>query len=334
LLTQFLSRRVQDITPSSDEQALVQGFCTKVATVVENMILTGEGKELMLDEVRAVGSQKKGTSLSGCTTADLVVLLREIPSASLASKLATKVMDVLNSAQEEGKEEQQEGTIVLKNVSNNLFELESPKNVVTRVYVTTTADKVYGMPPRDVVDTKPYEEALRMIRHIRWWDDHTSHLKSVRSLVRILKDMQRHVPGLKHLNPWYIELLSNCAVIPLIGDEPLSLVDGFKRVWQLLAAGLFLPGSIGIPDPCEESDCGVHENLSLQECDELTRNAQMILQMLHFGAYREVLAVDGATPVKFTEPYSFGSVTLNVPVPAYEKLSVPSQEPQEAQQQA
>jgi len=37
---------------------------------------------------------------------------------------------------------------------------------------------------------------------------------------------------------------------------------------------------------------------------------------------------------EFTEPYSFGSVTLNVPVPAYEKLSVPSQEPQEAQQQA
>jgi len=31
-----------------------------------------------------------------------------------------------------------------------VFELESPKNVVTRVYVTTTADKVYGMPPRDV----------------------------------------------------------------------------------------------------------------------------------------------------------------------------------------
>ena len=40
-------------------------------------------------------------------------------------------------------------------------------------------------------------------------------------------------------------------MIPLIGDEPLSLVDGFKRIWELLSAGLFLPGSIGIPDPCE-----------------------------------------------------------------------------------
>ena len=40
-------------------------------------------------------------------------------------------------------------------------------------------------------------------------------------------------------------------MIPLVGDEPLSLVDGFKRIWELLSAGLFLPGSIGIPDPCE-----------------------------------------------------------------------------------
>ena len=140
---------------SPPSQALVQGFCTKVATVVENMILTGEGEELvraislgylrssshillsfslfsdppaspscplslssltllplppaspaflflpfsfftsllfsnffvpflpslqMLDEVRAAGSQKKGTSLAGCMTADLIVLLREIPT--------------------------------------------------------------------------------------------------------------------------------------------------------------------------------------------------------------------------------------------------------------
>ncbi len=24
---------------------------------------------------------------------------------------------------------------------------------------------------------KPFEDALRMIRHAKWWEDHTSHLK-------------------------------------------------------------------------------------------------------------------------------------------------------------
>lgn len=35
-------------------------------------------------------------------------------------------------------------------------------------------------------------------------------LCSVRSLVRILKDMQKHVPGLQHLDSWYIQLLVCC----------------------------------------------------------------------------------------------------------------------------
>ena len=36
---------------------------------------------------------------------------------------------------------------------------------------------------------------------------------SVRSLVRILKDMQRHVPGLQHLEPWYIQMLVSGTVL-------------------------------------------------------------------------------------------------------------------------
>ena len=27
------------------------------------------------------------------------------------------------------------------------------------------------------VDMKPFEDALRMIRHSKWWEDHTYHLK-------------------------------------------------------------------------------------------------------------------------------------------------------------
>lgn len=39
---------MQEVTPSAEEQSLVQGLCTKVSTVMENMIVTGEGEELVL----------------------------------------------------------------------------------------------------------------------------------------------------------------------------------------------------------------------------------------------------------------------------------------------
>jgi hypothetical protein len=38
---------VQEVTPSAEEQSHVQGLCTKVSTVMENMIVTGEGEELV-----------------------------------------------------------------------------------------------------------------------------------------------------------------------------------------------------------------------------------------------------------------------------------------------
>eukprot|EP00731_Ephydatia_muelleri_P017222 Em0010g320a len=44
------------------------------------MILTGEGENLVLDEIRLVGSHKKGDALAGNMVADLVVLLREVPT--------------------------------------------------------------------------------------------------------------------------------------------------------------------------------------------------------------------------------------------------------------
>ena len=31
----------------------------------------------------------------------------------------------------------------------------------------------------------------------------------------------------------------------------MPVAQSYKRIFQLLSAGLFLPGSIGIPDPCE-----------------------------------------------------------------------------------
>jgi hypothetical protein len=43
----------------------------------------------------------------------------------------------------------------------------------------------------------------------------------------------------------------------------------FKRVLQLLSAGLFLPGSVGIPDPCEVGNVRVHTVMSLEQQDQV-----------------------------------------------------------------
>lgn len=45
----------------------------------------------MLDEVRGVGPQKKGTALAGNTTSDLVILMKNVPTEANVSNTMQKV---------------------------------------------------------------------------------------------------------------------------------------------------------------------------------------------------------------------------------------------------
>ena len=62
IFLQLLTKRVQDITQSMEEQAVVQNFFTKVHTVVQNMILTGDGEELVSMFLVGGGGEREGGS--------------------------------------------------------------------------------------------------------------------------------------------------------------------------------------------------------------------------------------------------------------------------------
>ena len=47
---------------------------------------------------------------------------------------------------------------------------------------------------------------------------------SVRSLVRILKKMRGHVPGLSNLNVWYIELLVSIVLLGGISNTNIDYI--------------------------------------------------------------------------------------------------------------
>ena len=53
--------------------------------------------------------------------------------------------------------------------------LESKIKVM--IIVIIVIDQLSNTTLYAVADMKPFEDALRMIRHSKWWEDHTSHLK-------------------------------------------------------------------------------------------------------------------------------------------------------------
>jgi interleukin enhancer-binding factor 2 len=121
-----------------------------------------------------------------------------------------------------------------------------------------------------------------------------SHYKfSIKVLIRLLKDIRTRFEGLVPLNPWIIDLIAHYAVMNNPKREPLSLMVAFKRVFQLISAGFFLPGSAGIIDPCEQSVTRVHTVMTLEQQDMVCYTFQTLLRILSHGGYKQIIGIEG-----------------------------------------
>lgn len=323
--TDALLKRHTDLTPTSAEQASILALVTKVQGILDNLVIAPAGFEAAtLEEVRQVGSFKKGTMMAGRNVADIVVMFKTLPTKEAVTALANKVSEELKS-----QEPHEEAVPPRKRVAQN-----TPKTIVSllpnetgfqvnsgdasvQCLVTTIPPNLKKLDTDLHLDGKMMNGRLAAIRHARWFEENGQH-SSVKVLIRLLRDLKCRFEGFSPLTPWIIDLLAHFAVVNNPSRQPLPINQAFKRALQMLAAGFFLPGSVGITDPCEQGTIRVHTVMTLEQQDQVCFTSQTLLRVLSHGGYKQILGMEGNASIA-TEMSVWEGVMVTPSDKAYEK---------------
>ncbi|XP_028138073.1 interleukin enhancer-binding factor 2 homolog [Diabrotica virgifera virgifera] len=288
--TQALLKRNADLSPTPGEQTAILNLVTKIQTVLDNLVVApGNFDACQLDEVRQVGSFKKGTMIAGHNIADIVVILKTLPTREAVEALGNKVRDDLRNLMK--NEIVQKGEQLAHTTNERGIEIRNAFACV-RVMVTTLHHNIRKLDPEIHLDQKIMLSHLAAIRHSRWFEENARH-SSIKVLIRLLRDVRSRNEGFEPLTPWMLDLLAHFAIMHNPSRQALPLNVAFRRVFQLLAAGLFLPGSAGITDPCEGVSLRIHTTMSLEQQDICCLTAQSVVRVLAHGGYKHILGLEG-----------------------------------------
>ncbi|KAK6635435.1 hypothetical protein RUM44_000686 [Polyplax serrata] len=281
--TNALMQRNSDLTPKPQEQTAILNLVNKIQAVLDNLVVApGSFESCQLEEVRQVGPFKEGTMLTKENVAEIVVILKTLPTKEAVEALSHKLKEEL---------QKQDPNEFLKFTLNEQgFDVEGNAAVV-RILIATIGLNLRKLEPDLHLDAKIMHSHHAAIRHSRWMEENAHH-SSIKVLIRLLRDLRNRFEGLQSLTQWQIDLLAHSSIMNNPSRQTLPINIAFRRVLQLLSAGLFLPGSAGITDPCESGSNRVHTSLSLENQDLICLTAQTMLRILAHGGYKRLLCLE------------------------------------------
>jgi len=323
--TQALLKRNGDLSPTPGEQASILNLVTKTQTVIDSLIVNPGTFDACIEEVRQVGSYKKGTMMAGHNVADFVVILKTLPTPEAVDVLAKRHLEQL-------KAQEPQAALTMSTLSSDRgFEITNGEACV-RVLVTTILPNFRKLDPELHLDYKILQSHLAAIRHSRWFEENAHH-STIKVLIRLLRDMRQRFTGFEPLTTWMLDLLAHYATLNNPSRQALPINTAFRRCLQLLSSGLFLPGSAGIADPCEAQGIRVHTAITLEQQDTVCLTAQTLLRVLSHGGYKQVLGLEGNSSIA-TEMSVWDGVVVSSLERAYERAPERPDEEEEGEDEA
>lgn len=279
-LTQDVVARATALTPSDAERTAVATMVLKVKAAIDKVKSIPDCiPGVKFEEYREVGSFKKDTALTGHTVADIVIIMQTLPTFEAVAALGNKLAEELRAQKE-----------VVSCVSRDYGCLLAGASIQVRILITTLPSNAPNLEPDLHLAERVMMINHHALRHVSWFEEATLQ-SPFKMLVRVLKDIRRRYTGLQPLSVWVIEYMAHFAVMNTSNRQPLPLGPAFRRVFEALATGIFLPGSPTLFDPTEPG-MRIAYDLSFEDMDIVCSTAQTLLRVICNGGHAAVLGTD------------------------------------------
>lgn len=136
--------------------------------------------------------------------------------------------------------------------------------------------------PDDTNDFLPVDvclHSLAEVRHAKWFQVKFAHRPNAVSVLRLVRHLQQIRPNSWGLIPQYAFelLLDHCGTLS-IPNPPLLWI--FRKLLEMLAAGILYDNSLGVFDPCERVLTNAVANVSLKAKEIMTGEAGYCMRLL------------------------------------------------------
>ena len=260
--------------------------------------------------VHLIGSYREGTILKNDKTADIVVIFRLLPLKATVQAIGNKIMeDIKNSGAQ--------STYMVEFCDDHLVvSTSNPELGRIIIHFATTPDNIKKLTnPEIQVSKLSIVRSLMAIDQANWFDQFVKGHIEVINLIRLLKYITKQYPDFRLITSWMITNLANYCMTYTADGSHLSSAAAFRRVFQLMSAGIFLPYSSSISDPLNPV-IPIYGELTVQTLEKITACAQTMLRLMGYpGGINYILDVPPLPQTNLDKnPFEIPTVWGNVTV--------------------
>eukprot|EP00794_Sanderia_malayensis_P009635 gene9635-10623_t len=254
-----------------------------------------------LKGVMRVGVLSKGLLLHDKLDVELIVLCAAKPTLVLLNRVGSSLPEKL-------KDVAQDKYIAVIDEENGSIKVSAnaePSSCFVTISLTSpamrdedakgvTKENAAQTAEPDVLNKEKCLKALASLRHSKWFQARAIGVPCCVIIIRIMRDLCSRVPAFQPLSEWAIELLVEKSLTS--APCPTGPGEALRRVFEVCASGIFLPGGTGLLDPCEKEQTDATANLNPQEREDVTTAAQHALRLHAFRQLHTVLDIEALKP--------------------------------------